>query len=289
MEDALVKFLFEKSNVRGRIVRLDGVWRAIRSRYDYPQVAAQLLGEATAACALLMSTVKLDGSVTLQLQSEGDLKFVVVQGRSDRSLRAVAHWRDEISPRPLSELCPEGRMAITLEPDQGKQRYQGIVELAGDTFATALTEYFERSEQLPTRLWLSADSERATGLLLQRVPGEEGDDEDLWERAVALAETVQSDELLQLSSDEILHRLFHEEDVRVFEPELYSFRCRCSRDMIRNVISQLGFDEAHKMVSEDGEIRAECEFCTQTYAFDAVDVEEIFAAADQPDVPTTRH
>jgi molecular chaperone Hsp33 len=252
VEDALVKFLFEKSNVRGRIVRLDGVWRAIRSRYDYPQVAAQLLGEATAACALLMSTVKLDGSVTLQLQSEGDL-------------------------------------AITLEPDQGKQRYQGIVELAGDTFATALTEYFERSEQLPTRLWLSADSERATGLLLQRVPGEEGDDEDLWERAVALAETVQSDELLQLSSDEILHRLFHEEDVRVFEPELYSFRCRCSRDMIRNVISQLGFDEAHKMVSEDGEIRAECEFCTQTYAFDAVDVEEIFAAADQPDVPTTRH
>ncbi len=289
MSDSIVRFLFEESNVRGRVVHLESVWRHIRTRYDYPTVVMRVLGEAVAACAMLLTTIKVEGSVTLQVQSEGPLSFLVVQGRSDLSMRAVAHWREEISEQPLSSLCQGGRMAITIEPDKGKNRYQGLVSLEGDTLAEALEAYFERSEQLPTRLWLAADSERASGMLLQKVPGDEAGDTDLWARTQILAETLKRDELLQLEVAGLLRRLFHEEDVRVFEPEICTFRCRCSREMIRNVITQFGPDEARQMVKEDGSIKAECEFCTQVYEFDSVDVEEIFAASHQPDVPSTRH
>lgn len=286
--DILHRFIFERSNVRGELVHLDSAWQACLRRCDYPDAVRQLLGEAFAATALLAATVRFAGSLTLQINSAGPVTLLVVQVQAGGGLRGLAHWRGEVDDEEFRQLLGTGRLAITIDPGEGRRRYQGIVGLDCDSLAEVLHDYFNRSEQLPTRLWLAADGRRAAGLLLQQLP-RESEDADIWNRSVHLTNTVTDAELLKLDARQILDRLYAEEDVRLFEGERQHFRCDCSRERVAAMLVSLGRDEVQSTLAEEGRVAVRCEFCNASYEFDAVDVEQLFAAQGQPSVAPTRH
>lgn len=288
--DSLQRFVFEDLAVRGELVHLDATWQAILERHDYPQPVRDLLGQMMAAAALLSATLKFDGAMTMQIQGGGPITLMVVEITAERTLRGMAHWEGELSEGSLESLVGAGRLLITIDPGEGRERYQGIVELAGSNLSEALDAYLAQSEQLDTRLWLAADDTSAGGLLIQRLPGEAIDeDKDAWRRISLLSETVRPDELLGLHAREIIHRLFHEEDVRVFETEPVCFRCSCSRERVANMLRTLGRDEVTDILDEQGAIEVTCEFCNQHYSFDAIDAEQLFTGELSPEIPKTRH
>ena len=288
MSDRLYRFLFEEADVRGEIVQLDAAYREVLRRGSHPPVVARLLGEAMAAALLLSATLKSRGGLALQLQGEGPVSMLLVQ-TSGGTVRATVQCRSEVPDAPLREQTGAGLLSIILDPDDETHRYQGLVELDADSLAEALERYFRDSEQLPTRLWLSAAEGRAAGMLLQQVPGADTEDIDAWERAGHLAATLQHRELLQLDPPEVLRRLYHEEDIRLFEPSPVSFRCRCSRERVAGLLLALGAEEARSLVAERGEVEVHCEFCGQGYRFDPVDVEQLLADPDAPPPSGTQH
>jgi molecular chaperone Hsp33 len=286
--DCLHRFVFEHSDVRGELVHLDAAWQAVLERKEYPPPVRDLLGQAIVAATLLSATIKIDGSLHLQLQGEGPISLLLVEVTAQRTLRGLAHWEGEVPAGTLLDQVGNARLTLTIDPGSSGERYQGLVAIEKDNLAAALEDYFQQSEQLATRLWLAANEERGCGMLLQRLPGKDVDDED-WEHDVCLGETISADELLQLSTRNLLRRLYHEQDVRLFEAEPISFRCSCSRERIETMLRGLGYAEVQDIVKEQGNVSVNCEFCAQGYVFDRVDVERLFAAADQPEVPQTRH
>ncbi|MEJ5210839.1 MAG: Hsp33 family molecular chaperone HslO [Burkholderiales bacterium] len=276
--DTLQRFLFEGAAVRGELVRLDATWRAVLARHDYPPAVARLLGEMMAACALLAATLKFRGAVMMQIQGSGPLRLAVVECSAGLALRATAKW--EGTPTgDFAKLVGPGRFAITLDPRDGGATYQGIVAVEGGSVAEALEHYMARSEQLDTRLILAADDRVAAGLLLQKLPGRASLDADAWNRLTRLAATLTQAELLRLPFRDILHRLFHEEDVRLFDAEPAHFACSCSRARVADMLRLLGPEEVRAIVAEQGRVEVTCEFCNQRYVFDSVDAEQLFAAA----------
>lgn len=293
--DTLHRFMLEEAGVRGEWVHLDASWQALLARHDYPPVVRDLLGQAYAAVALVAATLKFDGSLILQVTGSGPVHMIVAQADGRGRLRGLARFR-ETPPEDaglLDCLGSDARLMLTLDPGDGGERYQGVVELEGGSLAEALDVYFERSEQLPTRLWLAAGGESAAGMLLQGVPGDDGgsvtrDSED-WNRATILAETVTTDELLELDAGTLLGRLFHEERVRLFDGSAVSFHCPCSRERVAETLRGLGRDEVRSIIAEQGAVEVTCEFCNAHYHFDAVDAERVCAPdASQPPTPDTR-
>jgi molecular chaperone Hsp33 len=204
----------------------------------------------------------------------------------------VARYRDTPDTRDVKELSGDGNLTVTIENEDLSQRYQGIVPLDCQELAGCLQGYFENSEQLPTRLWLSADASGVSGLLLQRLPDDSvagrsasGDRspmdpaeiEDAWNRVQLLAETLKPAELRGLTDQEILHRLFAEDDVRLFDQTPVFFRCRCSRERVEGMLRSLGAEEIKSVLAERGSVEVRCDFCNRAYQFDAVDVEHLFA------------
>lgn len=285
--DILQRFVFEDGPVRGEVVHLDATFRAVLERRDYPAPLRAVLGEFMAAAALLTATLKFDGRLILQIQSSGPVKLLVVECSSQSTLRATAQWEGELASSQLADLVGSGRLVITIDPRLGGERYQGVVDLHTGGVAQALERYFAQSEQLATRLWLGTDTQRAAGMLLQRLPGD-SDDDDLWNRAAELGSTVRTGELLHLPVAELLHRLYHEERVRLFAGTPVSFRCSCSRERVEAVLRMLGRDEVHDILAERGAIDVDCEYCGRHYQLDAVDAEQIFAANPVPG-PSQRH
>lgn len=296
--DSLRSFLFEEFPIRGEVVHLDASWREALSRHQYPEPLRNLLGEMMAAATLLTGTLKFDGMLTMQLQGDGLVTLAVVECTSQRKLRGLVRWREgvekEIENSSWSELVGTGRMAITLEQGKSGERYQGIVDLSGDSLTEALEHYLERSEQLETRLWLSANESSAAGMLVQRMPAtvsvtDEEPDADAWSRVTQLAQTITPEELTGLDAETIIHRLFHEETVRLFDLEPVEFRCSCSRERVQSTLRMLGLDEMHGVLEEQGKVSVDCEFCNQHYEFDSVDIEALFAAAIITKPGQTRH
>lgn len=287
--DNLQRFVFEHAAIRGELVHLDNTWRAVLDRHDYPPAVRDLLGELMAAAVLLSATLKFTGSLILQIQGNGPVHLLVVESTSERTLRGMAQWAGEPEPMPFPALVGEGRFVITIDPKEGGQRYQGIVSLEGETVAAALENYLARSEQLDSRLWLAADTRQAAGMLLQKLPGDEDEDSDMWLRATHLGATITRDELLALPAREVIRRLYHEEDVRLFDSEDVRFRCSCSRERVTNVLRMLGYDEIQSILNERNAVDVDCEFCNQHYTFDRVDAEQIFASGLDTKISPTRH
>ena len=292
--DTIRRFLFEGFPVRGELVNLDATWQEILNRHDYPPAVRDLLGELMAAAALLSATIKYNGTMIIQLQGEGPISLMVVECSSHRTLRGLAHWSGDVSYGTLSQMVGAGKLVITVDPGEDMERYQGIVGLEGDRIAQALENYLIRSEQLSTYLWLEANENIAAGMLLQRLPVKSSHEDeetidDAWNRIHLLGETISKDELLTLPAPKILRRLFHQEDVRLFEGEPISFRCSCSRERVRNMLRALGHDEVNKIIDEEGHVKVNCDFCNQLYLFDQVDAEQLFVGETSPDVPSTRH
>jgi molecular chaperone Hsp33 len=289
--DSLQRFLFEQSNVRGELVHLDDAWRAVLERHDYPPSLRAVMGELMAAAVLLAATLKLKGSLILQIQGRGPVTLLVVECDGELNVRATAKWQGELDGTGFAQMVGDGRFVITLDPRDGGQTYQGIVALDGDSVAEVLQNYMLRSDQLETRLWLAADAQGAAGLLLQKMPGEGGyaaaeqDDgqednrhDDMWQRVTMLSDTLQREELLGLPAVKLIRRLYGEEDVRLFDTQHVAFRCSCSRDRVARMLKMLGRDEVQSVLAEQGVAEVTCEFCNHQYRFDKVDAEQVFAS-----------
>ncbi|MGA1080385.1 MAG: Hsp33 family molecular chaperone HslO [Steroidobacteraceae bacterium] len=281
--DQLRRFLFEDLPVRGQFVRLDASWRAIIEHQDYPTLAVHTLGEAMAASVLMAGTLKFEGRLLLQCQGQGPLRLLLAECTHARAIRGVAR---------LAGACPEsasldlltggGQLSLTIENPERDQRYQGVVPMEQAQLAGCLEAYFERSEQLPSRLMLAATRTRAAGLLLQRIPaGEEGEEPtaEAWERLGLLLATLTAEELLHQPCEVILHRLFNEDDLRLFEGEPVFFQCACSRERVEGILQSLGAVEVEAVLAEQGRVEVRCEFCNRAWTFDAVDVGRVMAAA----------
>jgi molecular chaperone Hsp33 len=292
--DCLQRFIFDNAPIRGEWVSLQESWQEILKRREYPVAIRRVLGEMMGAAALLTATVKISGRLVLQIRSEGPVTLMMVECTSENTLRAFAQWDGEIDDNAvLSEVTGEGNMAITIEVEGAKQPYQGVVSLQGNSIAETLETYFERSEQLATKIWLHANDHNVAGLFLQQLPSEEANKisaEEDWSRVSQLAATITDEELLTLEVETILHRLFHEEQVRLFEPTLLKFACTCSRTRVAETISMLGQQEAEDIIDTEGGIEVACEFCNEHYHFDKVDVAELFTDTVSADSdPDTLH
>lgn len=304
--DCLHRFLFEHYPIRGHIVHLDASWRALLEHREYPSVIRDTLGEAVAASVLLAATLKFDGTLSLQLKGQGPMHLMLAQCSDALGVRAVARYKDAEFQRDLVSLSGEGSLTVTVENEDLSQRYQGIVPLSGERLSDCLRSYFETSEQLPTRLWLHADENGASGLLLQRLSDDSvksrsagalagainrAEIDDAWHRVQLLGDTLKPEELQTLSDRNILRRLFAEDDVRLFEPAPVFFRCRCSRERVVGMLRALGPEEVRSVLAEQGHVEVRCDFCNRAYRFDSVDVEQLFSGTPTPttDASDRRH
>ncbi|MEJ8863121.1 Hsp33 family molecular chaperone HslO [Pseudomonas jessenii] len=293
--DFTQRFIFDDSDTRGELVSLELSYAEVLAKHAYPQPVAQLLGELMAAASLLVGTMKFDGLLILQARSEGPIPLLMIECSSERDIRGLARYdADRIAAdATLADLMPEGVLALTIDPKQG-QRYQGIVDLDGATLSECFTNYFVMSQQVGTRFWLYADGRRARGLLLQQLPADRLKDEDeraaSWQHITTLGGTLTADELLSLDNETVLHRLYHDEQVRLFDVQKLRFRCSCSRERSANALVSLGMEDAQQLVEEHGgNIEIDCQFCNQRYLFDAADVTQLFVGAGIETPSDTRH
>lgn len=288
--DQLHRFVFDNTPIRGNTVHLDHTFRTALQHVEYPPALKVKLGELMAAAALLAATLKLEnGALILQVQGKGPLNLLVVECSATLEMRATAKWQGEIGNQSFNELVGDGHFVITLDPKDGGQTYQGIVPIEGDSISEILQNYMERSEQIETRIWLASDDSSAAGMLLQKLPDLPEHDADAWSRTGFLAETITDEELITLPAETLLTRLFHEEDVRLFDPRDTHFRCSCSRKNVSNMLKMLGATEVDSIIEERGEIEVNCDFCNAAYLFDKVDAEQLFAADITPPVSKTKH
>lgn len=290
--DSLTRFLLERAGVRGVRVQLRDTWAQIRGRDDYPAAVAEMLGEACAAAALFTGHAKVDGRLSVQLRGQGRLRTLFAECTAAGTLRGIAQVAEgDTTPvsRDLRALGHGAMLAITIEnpgaPGREPMRYQGIVALEAESLSAAFEQYFRQSEQLPTRLLLAADEQRAAGLMLQKLPGDAGD-EDGWNRASMLFDTLGAGELLDWPAETLLTRLFHEEDVRLLGGRALRFACSCSRERVAAMLESLGEEEARAAVI-GGSANVRCEFCGQAYRFGPEEIEALFLprppAASAPD------
>ncbi len=274
-QDCLRRFIFEQHNVRGEWVRLqDSLQQAKQHQILANSDVDSQLGQALAAVALLSATIKFSGSLIMQVQGTGELTALVAQATNDQKIRGLVRSESVVTKTNLKEMIGQsGRLVLTVEAENG-ERYQGIVGVEDNNLADVLKNYFVQSEQLDTRLWLFANQTHAAGLFIQELPGDKQDKLD-WERIEMLANTVTADELLNLDCETLLHRLFNEEQVRIYEPDPVVFHCGCSRQKISETLAALGRVELEEILKERPEVEVDCQFCGAQHRFDKVDVENL--------------
>jgi molecular chaperone Hsp33 len=295
--DLLHRFLFERLPVRGHLVRLDASWRAAIEHHAYPAAVAAALGEAMAASTLMAGALKFEGRLSLQFEGPGPVRLVLAQCTHRHAIRGVARHDPLAGGEAVGEgLLGNGQLAVTIEQAEGGERYQGVVPLVTARLADCLEQYFERSEQLPSRLVLAATPERTAGLLLQRVALGDADAasaraeaDDAWRRLGLLAATVTPKELFDLPCRDLLRRLFPEDDIRLFEGTPVFFQCTCSRERVAGILQALGGGEVEALLAERGEVEVRCEFCNRAWRFDAVDVAGLFSPGTAQPAPPGLH
>ncbi len=299
MKDTLQKFMIDNAPVRGEFIELTDSWQQVLARRTYPIAVQTILGEMMSAAALLTANLKFNGTIIMQIHGDGPVRLLVVECDDQLRLRATAKIAEGIAVTDnatLTELVNAGgtgRFAITLDPNNklpGQQAYQGIVPLDGDDVATVIENYMLRSEQLDTKLWLASSETVSRGLLLQKLPTEGGVqtpdvDTEAWERLSMLGNTLRTEELLTTDIDTLMHRLFWEETVRIFEPQHPAFFCSCSREKVGSMLKMLGAEEVEAALAAEGTLDVHCDFCSQHYQFDPVDCAQLFLGDVTIDTP----
>lgn len=282
--DQLHRYIFNQANIRGELVQLQKTYQSVLESYEYPEVIQQLLGELMAATCLLTATLKFEGEVSMQVQGEGPIKYAVINGTHDQKMRGVARWDEQLETLPSSfdQLFIKGILAITITPKQG-ERYQGMVALDKPTLAECIEAYFEQSEQLATKVILKTSSvgeqPNAAGVLLQVLPTSSeattSADRPEFDHLAQLTETLTSTELFSLPAQEILYRLYHQEDAELFTPQNVVFKCSCSREKSASALANVDKQELLDIVVAEGDIKVNCQYCHAEYRFDAIDIESI--------------
>lgn len=295
--DLVQPFQLELPNLRGRMVRLGASLDSIIKRHDYPPVIANLLAEAVTLAALLAGMLKFEGVFTLQAKGNGAVSTLVADITSQGHLRAYANFAPEqltlLGPSPSAhELLGSGHLAFTVDQSSSTERYQGLVELSGNSLTDFIQHYFAQSEQIDTVFKTAVQNDRlrgwqAGGIMLQRLPERDSViDEDGWQRAQMLLGTATNRELLepQLEANDLLYRLFHEETVRVFEPLELEDRCRCNRERVSGVLQTLSAEDLSEL-TQDGPAEVRCQFCARLYNFTKAEVQELRGEGPGSDKP----
>jgi molecular chaperone Hsp33 len=283
--DLLHRYLFNQGNVRGEMVRLEKSFQAILDSYPYPPVIQQLLGELMSAASLLTATLKFKGDIAIQIQGEGPLSYAVINGTHNQQLRGVARWDEDLQtlPTEFSQLVEKGVLVITITPEKG-ERYQGMVALDKPTLAECIEGYFEQSEQLATKIILrtklSEQPAKACGMFLQVLPisseSTQKADTD-FEHLSAITDTIKDQELFNLPAEDILHRLYHQEEIELYPATKVVFKCSCSKERSAMALTAVNKEELLDIVAKDGDIKMNCQYCHTEYSFDAIDVASIHA------------
>ncbi|WON76750.1 Hsp33 family molecular chaperone HslO [Serratia sp. UGAL515B_01] len=278
--DQLHRYLFENYAVRGELVTVSETFQQILTNHDYPAAVQTLLGELLVATSLLTATLKFDGDITVQIQGDGPLKLAVINGNNRQEMRGVARVDGYIAAdSSLHQMLGNGIMVITISPTEG-ERYQGVVSLEGGTLAECLEGYFRQSEQLPTRLFIRTGEAEgkpvASGMLLQVLPAQEGNADD-FDHLVQLTATIKNQELFTLPANEVLYRLYHQEEVTLYEPQDVTFRCTCSHQRCADALMTLPAEEVADMLEQDGNIDMHCDYCGNHYVFNSVDIATLYA------------
>ncbi len=283
--DQLHRYLFNDASVRGELVRLQDTLKPIIHSTDYPTVIQQLLAEMAAAASLLTATLKFEGEVSLQIQSKGTVRYAVISATHEQQLRGVARWDEDadLSDTNFAELVADAVLVITITPTEG-ERYQGVVALEKGSLAGCLEDYFERSEQLATRVFIytdvsDSDAPKVAGMFLQVVPQSSeatavtSDSE--FEHLCTLTETMTAEELFSLPAQDVLYRLYHEQTVEVYEPKTVEFACSCSRERSAEALRNIDKSELLDIVKQEGAVTMNCQYCHTEYRFDEIDIETL--------------
>lgn len=283
--DQLHRYIFNKAHVRGEMVRLQDSYQAILDSYAYPEVIQTLLGELMVATSMLTATLKFEGDIAIQIQGEGPLSYAVINGTHQQQLRGVARWDESLAilPSSFSELVQKGVLVITITPEQG-ERYQGMVALDKPTLAECIEGYFEQSEQLATKVILRTQvtdgQAKACGMFLQVLPTSSqatNKDDTAFAHLSALTDTIKNEELFELPAEDILHRLYHQEELELYPASKVEFKCNCSKERSATALSGVGKDELLDIVAKEGAIKMNCQYCHTEYSFDGIDIESIHA------------
>lgn len=281
--DTSQRFIFEHKDIRGEIVRLNKSYLDTVRGKQYPGPVAALLGQFLAASALLSTTIKFNGRLVLQVRGQGQIAIMMAECSSDGELRGIARYEVPPESDNFDELLRDGNLVITIDNRKGEP-YQGIVTLKGGSLAASLQEYFRQSEQLGTQFYFAADRESVAAMMLQQLPAKEPLDAEsraaYWEHFSTLARTLTDSELLQLPNAEILHRLYHQEELRVFPPRDLIFRCSCSRERTARALTALGWEEIAGLIEERGGVEISCEFCGTEYNFGPGELSLLFEGAE---------
>lgn len=267
----LQSFLFEDHEIRGALVRLSETWQQIIAQHSYPPDVRDLLGESVAATVLMASGLKVQPKVSLQLQGDGALRLLLVQCVGELRVRGMAHWRSHAQSETL---LGNGRLAVNLDLGGPQAVFQGIVPLVGPRLEDCLEAYFAQSEQLATRLVLTAGAQSAAGLLVQALPSRDGSRDD-FEAVAALARTIDPNELLAAEIGEWLPRAFPDYRIRLFEPRSVLHDCRCTPQHLAGVMRMLGEDELASILRDQGIVELTCEFCNRVFRYGDEDVDAI--------------
>ena len=275
-KDAVVPFVFESLPVRGALVQLESAWQRMQLGHDYADPVVEVLGHSAAATALIAQSLKFDGTITFQISSDGPLRMLVMQATDELDLRGMASARDVTSDTAFADLVAGARCAVTVDSGAMERPYQGIVEISPESLATSLENYFARSVQVPSHVHLAHDPVLCGGILLQQMPEKSAMPEDDWRRLGFLAKTLRPQDLADGASHELLHKIFPEDDVRVFKPRQARFRCRCTQQKVEEVLRLLGEEETRAACEEQGKVEVTCEYCGRLRIFDTVDVTRVF-------------
>ncbi|MFZ4501840.1 MAG: Hsp33 family molecular chaperone HslO [Burkholderiaceae bacterium] len=312
LADRLLRLMFDGGGARAHLVQLDRSWLEVACKHDTSPDVMRLLGEMSCASILLSASLKYEGSVILQIHGDGPVRLAVAECNAKLGFRSTIKMSETLEPAPgadwkaLVNQNNLGRFSVVLDPKIDNQHpYQGIVPLHEAGVSQALESYMQRSEQLPTRLWLACNGERAAGLLLQKMPHQGGTNkksdaqceaateasDDDWERLITLAQTVTADELLSVEAETLLHRLFWQEAPKLLEDKPVQFSCSCSRVRVGRMLKTLGAEEVESILAEQGQVDVHCDFCNAAYHFDAVDCAALFTGEHPPssEDPSTIH
>ncbi len=276
--DSLQKFLFDETDIRGAFVTLNQSFLALIKNKGYSEAQKVLIGQFAAANILMTGNLKFDGALILQARGAGPVSLVMTECDEKLRFRGVVEASHDLHEIPFSDVFSAATLAITVEPKQG-QRYQGIVPLEADSLSSCLQNYFEQSEQLPTWFRFAEEKGVVKGMMLQALPAQLCLDEDQrnedWLRLTHLASTLSVSEMTDLDNETLLHRLYHEEKVRIFNQEPTQYFCSCSRERMERALLSVAEDQLRQILAEDGAIKTDCHFCQTQYAFNEADISSL--------------
>lgn len=283
--DLLQRFIFENIPVRGEFVCLEKSYQIIISQHAYPPPICHLIGEALCVVSLLSAIIKFKGRVTLQFRGQGQLKLLLAESDNNFNIRSLIKWTGELNESDLSQTLQQGVLAIMLDVDNKKNGYQGIVSWEGNSLAASIEGYFQKSEQLATKIWLKVTDQLACGLLLQITPGAEKEHASIeravadteWERIVKATNLADKNQLFLLDFNTLLNVLYPHDEIRIFPAKSVQFKCTCSLKKSEEALYLLGEEEANSELKNRNSIAVTCEFCNREYLFDRVDVAKIFS------------